>query len=254
MNSQTRVRASPPAIDVGDPPGPLAILRHHLSPRPGRLSDTLRLVMTVLASVTISEVFRIPEAALSAYVVLFVSRGEAASTAMTAVLAGLAVLLAVLLTIAVFTLSLAEPALRIPMVAATTFLAMFLSRTRPLGLVFFAAGFIIAYGLTLGDQVLQLSLMPGSVANTPEFELPELAFFPPEEALVHFLLWLGLVVGMPVGLVIAVNLLIGRNPAIQQSCFGRRWLSVWRRHRASAPASPGRNMCCRNLPARGRPS
>ncbi len=204
--------AWPPAVDEGDPPGVASALLRSLAPAPGRLGNTLRLVVLVLLCVSLSEAFRLPEAALSAYVALFVSRGEAASTVMTAAIAGIAVLLALLATIGMFTLSLAEPALRIPLVAATTFIAMFLSRTSSLGAAFFAAGFIVAYGMTLGDEVLQLSLMPGSVANTPEFTLPELAFIPPEEGLVRFLLWLGLAVAMPVALVIAANLLTGRRP------------------------------------------
>ena len=209
-----RVGAGPPGVDEGNPPGAASALLRALAPSPGRLANTLRLVVLVLVSVSLSEAFRLPEAALSAYVVLFVSRGEAASTVMGAAIAGVAVLAAVLATIGVFALSLAEPALRVPLVAAMTFVAMFLSRTSPMGPAFFAAGFIVAYGLTLGDEVLPLSLMPGSVANTPEFSLPELAFVPPEEALVRFLLWLGLVVGMPVGLVIAANLLTGRRPGV----------------------------------------
>ena len=205
---------APLSVDQGDPPGLFTLLRHHLAPAPGRLGDTLRLVVLVLVTVTLSEIFRIPEPALSAYVVLFVSRGEAASTIMTAAIVGIAILLALLATIVMFSLSLAEPALRIPLVAAATFAAMFLSRTSPLGAAFFGAGFIVAYGLTLGDQVVQLSLLPGAVANTAQFALPELAYVPPEEALVHFLLWLGVIVGMPIALVIAANLLTGRDPTL----------------------------------------
>ena len=208
--------ATAPAGALGRRDGsePLALLRRSMAPAPGRFANTLRLTILVSATVTASEVFRIPEPALSAYIVLFVSRGEAASTVMTAALAGIAILLAIVVTIVLFGLSLAEPALRIPLIAAGTFVAMFLSRTSPVGPVFFGAGFIIAYGLTLGDQVLQLSLLPGTTANTAEFALPELAFMPPEEALVHFLLWLGVIVSLPIALVIAANLFTGRDPAL----------------------------------------
>ena len=83
--------------------------------------------------VAIAETFRIPEIALSAYIVLFLSGREAVTTILTALLAGIAVVLAIFVTIAVFMLSLSEPALRIPLMAAMTFVAMFLSRTAPLG-------------------------------------------------------------------------------------------------------------------------
>ena len=166
------------------------------------------------AVVAIAETFRISEIALSGYIVLFLSGREAASTVLTALLAGIAVVLAIFVTIAVFMLSLSEPALRIPLMAAMTFVAMFLSRTATPGPVFFVAGFIIAYGLTLGDQVLGLALQPATAGNAEQFALPEIVFVPPEEALVRFLLWLSLAVALPVVLLIAANLLTGRDPAL----------------------------------------
>jgi multidrug resistance protein MdtO len=91
-----------------------------LRPTPGRLGDCLRIVVVLLALVAIAETFRISEIALSGYIVLFVSGREAASTVLTALLAGIAVVLAIFVTIAVFMLSLSEPALRIPLMAAMT--------------------------------------------------------------------------------------------------------------------------------------
>jgi multidrug resistance protein MdtO len=173
----------------------------------------VRIVVVVLAAVAIAETFRIPEIAVSAYLVLFLSGREAASTVRTALVAGIAVVLAIFMTIAVFMLSLSEPALRIPLMAVTTFGAMFLSRASPLGPVFFVAGFIVAYGLTLGDEVLGLALQPATAGNAPQFELPEIFFVPPEEALVRFLLWFSLAVVVPIAVLIAANLLTGRDPA-----------------------------------------
>ena len=236
------------AVDEGDPPPGLARLIRLLAPTPGRLGNTLRLTVLVLVTVTLSEIFRTPDPALSAYVVLFVSRGEAASTVMTAAIICIAVVLALLLTIVLFGLSLSEPAVRIPLVAVATFIAMFLSRTSSLGAAFFGAGFIIAYGLTLGDQVLQLSLMPGETTNAAQFALPELAFMPPEEALVHFLLWIGLVVSMPIALVIGLNLLTGRDPAIMlRASLGERLAMAARLCRGE----PGAEAAMARLAAQG---
>ncbi len=205
---------SRPDVDEGDPPDVLALLRRELAPAPGRFGNTLRLVVLVLLAVSISETFRLPEPALSAYVVLFVSRTERASTVMTAVVAGVAVSVAILVCLLVLMASLSQPAFRLPLVAGITCAAMFLARVSPLGPALFAGGFIIAYGLTFGDEVLGLSLQSGSAGNVADFGLPLLVFLPPEEALVHFLLWLALVVAMPVILVIAANLLTGRDPAV----------------------------------------
>src|SRR5215469_9382313 len=206
--------AGPPDVDEGDAHGLAALLHRELRPTPGRLGDSVRVVVVVLIVVAIAETFHIPDIGLSAFLVLFLSGREAASTVRTALISGIAVVLAIFATIAVFMVSLSEPALRIPLMAVTTFGAMFLSRASPLGPVFFVAGFIIAYGLTLGDEVLGIALQPATAGNAPQFELPEIFFVPPEDALVRSLLWLSLAVALPVTLVIAANLFTGRDPAL----------------------------------------
>jgi len=213
MKAHAAHRGPPTDVDEGDPPGLTALLRRELRPTPGRLGDSLRIVIVVLAVVAISETFRIPSIALSAYIVLFLSGREAASTVRHALIGVIAVVLAIFAAIAVFMLSLSEPALRIPVIAVVTFAAMFLGRASPLGPVFFVAGFIIAYGLTLGDEVLGLALQPATAGNAPQFEVPEIFFVPPTDALVRFLLWFSLSVVVPIAVLIAANLLTGRDPA-----------------------------------------
>ena len=213
MKPHAARRGRAPEVDEGDARDLVALLRRELRPTPGRLGDCLRIVVVLLDLVAIAETFRISEIALSGYIVLFLSGREAATTILTALLAGIAVVLAIFVTIAVFMLSLSEPALRIPLMAAMTFVAMFLSRTATPGPVFFVAGFIVAYGLTMGDQVLGLALQPATAGNAEQFALPEIVFVPPEEALLRFLLWLSLAVALPVILLIVANLLTGRDPA-----------------------------------------
>jgi multidrug resistance protein MdtO len=195
-------------------PGWLDALIADLRPTPGRLADTTRLVLLVLATVAIAETFRMPEIAVSAYVVLFVSRNERSSTVMTAIVAGLAVIVAAFATVVLFMASLSEPALRVPLIAVATFAALFFARISPLGPAAFAAGFIVAYGLTVGDQVLGLSLQSQDVSNVTGPGIPGLLFIPPEESLVQFVLWLAPVVALPVALVVAANLLTGRRPVL----------------------------------------
>ena len=195
-------------------PGWLPALVEDLRPQPGRWADTLRLVVLVLATVAIGETFRMPEVAVSAYIVLFVSRNERSSTVMTALVAGVAVILAVFVTIAVFMATLSEPALRVPAIAIATFAALFLSRVSPLGPAAFAAGFIVAYGLTIGDLVPALSLQASGIADVTGPGLPEVLSIPPEEALLQSLLWLAPAVALPIALVVAANLLTGRRPVL----------------------------------------
>src|SRR5215470_15819438 len=114
-------RGSPPDVDGGDPHGLAALLGRELRATPGRLGDSVRIVVVVLSTVAIAETFRIPDIATSAYLVLFLSRQEAVSTILTALILGITVVLAIFATIAVFMLSLSEPALRIPLMAIVTF-------------------------------------------------------------------------------------------------------------------------------------
>jgi multidrug resistance protein MdtO len=213
MSARAIRHSAPPAVDEGDAPGVAAFLTREMRPTPGRLADSVRIVVVVLIVVGIAETFRLPDIALSAYLVLFLSRREAVSTVLSALISGIAAVAAIAATIVVFMLSLSEPALRIPLMAVATFGAAFLARTATLGPVFFTGGFIIAYGLTFGDELLGLALQPATSGNAPQLELPEIVFASPEEALVQTLLWLGVAAAMPLGVLIAVNLLTGRDPA-----------------------------------------
>ena len=213
MSARAIHRSAPPAVDEGDAPGLAAFLTREMRPTRGRLIDSMRIVVVVLVVVGIAETFRLPDIALSAYIVLFLSHREAASTVLSALISGIAAVVAVAATIAIFMLSLSEPALRIPLMAVATFGAAFLGRTATPGPVFFTGGFIIAYGLTFGDELLGLALQPATAGNAPQLEVPEIAFISPEEALVQTLLWLGLSAAVPLTALIAANLLTGRDPA-----------------------------------------
>jgi hypothetical protein len=112
MKAHAARRRAPPDVDEGDARNLAALLRRELRPTPGRLGDSLRIVVIVLAAVTTAETFRIPEIAVSAYIVLFLSGREAVTIVRTSLAAGIAVVLAIFATIAVFMLSLSEPAQR----------------------------------------------------------------------------------------------------------------------------------------------
>src|SRR5215472_11499520 len=106
MYAHAAHRGCAPDMDSGAARDIAARLRRELRPTPVRLGDSVRIVVVVLAVVIILETFRIPESAVSAYIVLFLSGREAASTVRTSLAAGIAVVLAIFTTIAVFMLSL----------------------------------------------------------------------------------------------------------------------------------------------------
>ena len=75
MKANAARPGQPPDVDEGDAPGLVALLRRELRPTPGRFGDSVRIVAVVLAVVAVSETFRIPEIAVSAYSVPVGSRG-----------------------------------------------------------------------------------------------------------------------------------------------------------------------------------
>ena len=86
--------------------------------------------------------------------------------------------------------------------------------------------------------MLGLALMPAGVSDTEQFNLPMLAYMPPVEALLRFLLWLALAVTIPVAAVIVANLLTGRDPVY---CCAGRWQNGCVRPPGFAKVSPERN-------------
>src|SRR5262252_11239603 len=95
MKAHAVHRGLPPDVDEGAARNLVALLRRELRPIPGRLGDSVRIVVVVLAVVAIAETFRLTMIAISAYIVLFLSGREAASTVRTALAAGIAVVLAI---------------------------------------------------------------------------------------------------------------------------------------------------------------
>ena len=54
MKAHTARRGPPPAVDEGDARNLAALLRRELRPTPGRLGDSVRIVVVVLAAVAIA--------------------------------------------------------------------------------------------------------------------------------------------------------------------------------------------------------
>ncbi len=167
----------------------LAFLREELAPRPGRVAACARIAFNCALTIWIAELYQIPLPAYMAYLVFLISRDEVASTLLTGVAGAMAATFAIALSLTFYMLDASEPALRLPLMAISTYIAMFLSRTMSLGPVAFLAGFIIVLSQTLIDIVPNL------------------------EALTRLVLWLWVVVMVPNVLTIVVNLAFGENPS-----------------------------------------
>jgi multidrug resistance protein MdtO len=163
----------------------LAFLAQELAPREGRWLAATRIAAGCTITVAIAMVFRIPLAAYMAYMVFLASKDDIAGTARMVVAACLAITLGVIFSLGLTQISLGDPAIRLPAMALTTFLAMFSARTFALGPISFLAGFIVVTMQSVVDQM------------------------PNPEAFTRLTLWLWVVVVVPVAVTMLINLLFG---------------------------------------------
>jgi len=163
----------------------LAFLAQELAPREGRRLAVARIAAACTITVAIAMVFRIPLAAYMAYMVFLTSKDDSAATVTTAVGGALAITLAVIFTLGLAQIALGDPAVRLPAMALTTFLAMFSVRTFALGPIAFLAGFVIVTMQSVVDDV------------------------PSPEVFTRTTLWLWVVVVVPVLTTMLINLLFG---------------------------------------------
>src|SRR5712691_41566 len=165
-----------------------AWLRDELAPRPGRSAATARIAVNCTITVVAAMVFEIPLPAYMAYIVLLLVSREYIGTLITAVAGAIAATVAVVLSLLFFMIDASEPALRLPLMALSTFLGMFLVRTSALGPIAFLAAFVLVLSQTLIDGI------------------------PSTEVLTRLVLWLWVVVMFPATLTALVDLAFGRSP------------------------------------------
>lgn len=168
-------------------PGPhlLALFAQELLPTQGRWLAATRIACGCAITVAIAMIFRIPLPAYMAYLVFLTSGSDIASTVRTAVGGSVAVTLAVIFNLGLSQIDLGDPAIRLPALALTTFLAMLSVRTFALGPITFLAGFVAVTVQTVIDDV------------------------PSPEAFTRITLWLWVVVVVPVAVTVLINLLFG---------------------------------------------
>src|SRR5580658_4304707 len=181
----------------------LQVLAAELAPREGRWAAVARIATGSAITVVIAMVFQIPQPTYMAYIGFLISKDEKSGT-VTAALGGLiAVTLAVLLVLGLELIDTSEPALRLPLMAMATFVAMYTARTFALGPVSFLAGFVIVLLQSLVDDI------------------------PSPEALTHATLWIWVVIFVPVAVTIIVNLLFGQGARAFMGRSVRKVLTEW---------------------------
>jgi multidrug resistance protein MdtO len=164
------------------------LLRDELTLSPARTARMLRMTGIVALVVVMSMALRVPEVALSAYMIFFFAQRDVTTTVLASVgaVAGLTIAVALCLVCALLTI--AEPALRLPLMVALAFGGMYLLHATPAGPLGLLIGFITFYVLTFPDQV------------------------PSPEAIVRGLLWTWVVIAYPVALLVLVDLAFGSRP------------------------------------------
>ncbi|HTR42671.1 MAG TPA: FUSC family protein [Pseudomonadales bacterium] len=165
-------------------PAWLEWLRRELAPFPGRAPMTIRLVVAVTLVTIISLTLQVPQLAFSAFFCFFVSKENRVLTLMTGVLMIIAVTIATIINLLLYTWVFDYPEYRIPIMACLIFCAMFLSRTFVIGPLGFALGFFSALMLTIGEAA------------------------PNTEELVRNELWLWVAVIYPIALTVFINQLL----------------------------------------------
>ena len=173
--------------------GWIAWLRRELAPTHARKIRTAILVGGVVLCVIISMALQVPELAVSAYMVFFISKESKALTTITGVGGIIGATIGVAATLLLYKFTYGHPELRVPAMAIALFVGMWLSRILVIGPLGFLLGFFISYSQSIAEQV-----------PSPEF-------------LVRVALWLWVALVYGVGLAVVLNRLFLPTPAEAQS-------------------------------------
>ena len=156
-------------------------LRSELAYTPGRDLATARIVLTVALVTIISMTLQVPEAATSAYMVVFVTKENRVVTTLAGVLTILAITTGIIVSFLIYRYTFDYPVLRVPSMAAALFAGMFLSRVFVIGPLGFGIGFVVTLTQSASDGI------------------------PNAELLVRALLWIWVALVYPIALTVIVN-------------------------------------------------
>jgi multidrug resistance protein MdtO len=155
-----------------------------LKPFPGRGRITLRLAVACTLIVLVTYTFRMPFQDLMPFFVLFVTKEEKVTTAVTALLVLLAATLAIAVAILIYKCTGDCAEFRVPGIALEIFIGMFLFRVLSIGAVGWILGFIVAASQSL------------------------VYLFPSPEETVHQFLWLWAAIAFSIAIAWLANLLL----------------------------------------------
>jgi multidrug resistance protein MdtO len=172
-----------------------------LKPFPGRGWITLRLAVACTLVVLVTYTFRTPFQDLMPFFVLFITKEEKVTTAVTALLVLVAATLAIAAAILLYKCTGDRAEFRIPGIALEIFIGMFLFRVLSIGAVGWILGFIVAASQSV------VYLVPS-----------------PEET-VHQFLWLWVAVAFPVMVAWLANLLL--FPISPTRLLQREFVTGW---------------------------
>src|ERR1700722_18196678 len=158
-------------------------LYYELAPKDGRAWSVARMATACSITVAIAMVFQIPEPTYMTYIVFLISKDEKASTFVSAIGGLTAATLAIGATLVLSLVDLSEPALRLPAMAAMTFLAMYSVRVFALGPITYLCGFVIVLLQSVVDDV------------------------PSPEQLTRLTLWVWVVLFVPIAATLVLNVL-----------------------------------------------
>ena len=137
----------------------VAWLKRELAPTRGREIRTAIIVGGVALCLIISMALQVPELAVTAYMVFFVSKESKRLTTVTGIGGLIGATIAIGGTLLLYKFTYGYPELRIPGMAIALFLGMWLSRILVIGPIGFIIGFLVAYSQSIADQIPSAELL-----------------------------------------------------------------------------------------------
>src|SRR5215813_9472873 len=128
-------------------------LKRELAPTHLREIRTAIMVVGTVLCVIISMALQVPELALSAYMIFYLSKETKALTTKTGVGGLVGVTIAVGITLELFKFTYGHPELRIPAIGITLFLGMWLLRVFVVGALGLILGFLLSYTQSILEQI-----------------------------------------------------------------------------------------------------